>query len=349
MSHEIFISHAVKDKALADAVVDLLQLGLDVSASTIFCSSLESMGIPSGVDFVDHIKQEIQSPQAVIALITPNYLASQFCLCELGATWAMSHKLFPLLVKPLTYEDVKGVLVGTQLTAIDDAGRLTELRDQLISRLTLQAGGTARWEVKRDVFLDNLPQILEQLPAPGQVLPATHAKVVEELADAKTYIRDQEGELTHLKELVAQLEKAKDKSDVAAIKHARMGELERLEEFELAVRSLLKKLPKCVSLVVCKELGLEQPVKADFFNDRDLADELLAAAGKELITSDDFGVYSLNERHPKIRPVVQAFHELKGIIESASSELIRDFEKEHQITLSVRNIEYWQMQLDGRL
>lgn len=349
MSHEIFISHAVKDKALADAVVDLLVLGLDMKASTVFCSSLESLGIPSGAEFVDHIKQEIQSPKAVVALITPNYLASQFCLCELGATWAMSHKLFPLLVKPLMFDDVKGVLQGTQQTAIEDPSRLSELRDQLIARLELKEGMTARWEAKRNAFLDKLPGILEKLPAPNQISTTTHDKVMRDLLDAKAYIHEQEGELEHLKDLVAQLQKAKDKNDVAAIRRAHLTEGAQLDDLESAVGAALKPLPKCVAFVACQELGLGQPVKADYWNDRGLVAELHDATGKELLTYDDFSYYSLNGLHHKIKPVLKSFSELRRFIESASSELTDDFEREHQITLSLRNTEYWQDRLDRRL
>ncbi|EKG29668.1 toll/interleukin-1 receptor domain-containing protein [Pseudomonas avellanae] len=349
MSKEIFISHAVKDKALADAFVDLLQTGMGIQPDTIFCSSLEGLGIPSGADFVEHIKQAIQSPKAVVALITPNYFASQFCLCELGATWAMSNKLFPLLVQPLTYEDVKGVLIGKQLTQINNPMRLSELRDQLDAALGLKGNNTARWEAKRDGFLNNLPKILKKLPKDNQVSPAAHAKVVSELKDAKQYMADQEAELEKQKNLIAQLEKAKDKNDVAAIKRWYSGEADQLEQLEHDLGLQLKKLPKHVSYVVCREMGLQQSVKADSFKDEDLADNLMRAAGQEYITIDDRGICTLNVGHPGIEQLSEPYHALKKFIATASSDISHDFAKEHETTLSLGNSDYWALRLDRRL
>jgi len=114
MKKKIFISHAVKDKKLADSLVDLFQTGMDIKSRDIFCSSLEGLGIPSGSNFIEHIKSQLQSPEVVVALLSPNYFESQFCICELGATWAMSHELIPILVPPASYKDLKGVLLPTQ-------------------------------------------------------------------------------------------------------------------------------------------------------------------------------------------------------------------------------------------
>lgn len=348
MSKEIFISHAVKDKELADTLVDLLQTGLGVSADQIFCSSLESLGIPSGVNFVDHIKNEIQNPKAVLALITPNYLASQFCLCELGASWAMYHRLFPIIVSPLTFEDVKGVLAGVQLIEINNPMSLSEMRDQFNKALGVNGGMSARWEAKRDAFLKKLPKILKKLPAVDRVTATAHAKVVNELTDAKQYVADQEVELDKLKALVAELENAKDRTEVAEIKRAHSGEAEALDDLETEVGIQLEKLPRCVSYMACKEVGLGQRVVINTYKDPDLAEELERAAGQEFIEIDE-GVCSLNREHPKLKKLMKSYRALVKFIDGASPTISDDFEREHQTTLSLGNSEYWGIRLDTRL
>nr|WP_298139203.1 TIR domain-containing protein [uncultured Pseudomonas sp.] len=349
MSKVLFISHAVKDKALADALVDLLQTGIGLNSDQIFCSSLESLGIPSGANFVGHIKYEIQSPAAVLALITPNYFVSQFCLCELGATWAMSHKLFPLLVKPLTYEDVRGVLTGVQLTQIDSATRLSELRDQLNATFGLKGDKSARWEAKRDSFLKSLPKILKKLPVLDQIMPSDHAKVLNDLEDARQYIEDQEEELESLKSLISKLEKAKDKKEVAAIKRATSNESEQLEQLETDFGLLLDELPRHVSYVACKEMGLNQGVKINRFENAELASDLESAAGRKLINIDENGFCSLNDSHPKIKKVFRAYRALERFIENSSPALSESFEEEHDSPLSLDNSDYWTIRLDPRL
>ena len=78
MTDRVFISHADKDSALANARSDLLT-GLNLQTSNIFCSSLAGLGIPAGQDFKSYIKQELANSTVVIALLTPNYYASAFC------------------------------------------------------------------------------------------------------------------------------------------------------------------------------------------------------------------------------------------------------------------------------
>jgi hypothetical protein len=55
-TREVFISHATEDKPLAEALGELIELGLGLSHDQIFCSSLAGQGIPSGTDFKSHIK-----------------------------------------------------------------------------------------------------------------------------------------------------------------------------------------------------------------------------------------------------------------------------------------------------
>src|SRR5947207_2675047 len=120
-SKAVFVSHAACDKAIADKVVDLLNTGMGIDVQNdVFCTSLEGLKIPAGEDFKNFIKVQIQEPKIVLLLIAQNYLASQFCLAELGASWAMSHRVIPILIPPIRFEDMKAVLSNVQSLAIDD-------------------------------------------------------------------------------------------------------------------------------------------------------------------------------------------------------------------------------------
>ena len=131
-SKAIFISHASADKLLADALVDLLQIGCAVPRSEILCTSLEGMRIPNGKNFREFLKEQIQNPKLVILLLTKNYFVSEFCLCEMGASWGMELDVYPLLVSPLKYDDVKGVFGDRILQSIIDDQNLDALHDKLI-------------------------------------------------------------------------------------------------------------------------------------------------------------------------------------------------------------------------
>lgn len=152
----IFVSHAAKDEELVEDLVDLLQVGVGIHPDDIFCSSLPGMNIPTGTAFIDYIKSKIAKPELVLLVVSSEFLKSQFCNNEVGASWALSLPMHPLLVPPLDYEDVRGVLAGTQVGKLNDRESLNYLRDDLIERLAVKALGTSHWERKRDRFLSKL-------------------------------------------------------------------------------------------------------------------------------------------------------------------------------------------------
>lgn len=165
-SKPVFISHAAVNKELADNLVDLLETGIGIASSDVFCSSLEGMGVPGGTNFVEFIREQVKEPKVVILLLTADYYKSQFCLCELGASWVLSHKIIPLLVRPLGYKDVKAVLTGVHALKLEDNGDLNEMQEELITALDIKGKPFARWEVKRDKFLDESPSMFLRLNHP---------------------------------------------------------------------------------------------------------------------------------------------------------------------------------------
>lgn len=152
----IFVSHAAKDKELVEDLVDLLHVGVGIHPDDIFCSSLPGMNIPTGTAFIDYIKSNVAHPDLVVLVVSPDFLKSQFCNNEVGASWALSLPVHPLLVHPTDYADVRGVLTGVQLGKLDDKESLNDLRDDLIEKLDLKPFRTSHWERKRDRFLSKL-------------------------------------------------------------------------------------------------------------------------------------------------------------------------------------------------
>ncbi len=152
---KIFVSHAVVDAELAGNLADFLQLGAGVSHSEIFLSSRKG-NIPNGQYFVAHILKELNAADLVIAMVSKSYLESHFCLEELGA--ALSRKtenkatFYSLLVPPVTFSDLDGVLYGMQAGSILDRAVLNELRE-VITSAGSKAPSLADWDQKRDSFL----------------------------------------------------------------------------------------------------------------------------------------------------------------------------------------------------
>src|SRR4029079_2158151 len=133
------------------------QVGIGIHPDDIFCSSLPGMGIPTGKDFVEYIRSKVQNPELVLLVLSPAFFKSQFCNNEVGASWALSIPIYPILVPPIGYGDLKGVLAGKQAGKLDDQEKLNDLRDDLTDLLKLTPLRTSHWERKRDKFLAKLP------------------------------------------------------------------------------------------------------------------------------------------------------------------------------------------------
>lgn len=156
---KIFISHASKDKNLVGELIDLLEnIGLD--SHQIFCSSFEGHGIPLGEDFLETIKKELSAEVVVLFLITNNFYESKACLCEMGAAWALSKGHIPIVVPPLTYTDIQGVIPLTQGMLINDVPKLNSLKEKLEKDFELQQMNLNSWERKRERFIGNINKLI---------------------------------------------------------------------------------------------------------------------------------------------------------------------------------------------
>jgi hypothetical protein len=151
----VFISHATADRDLANELVDLVRLGIGVPHDDIFYSSREG-DIGNGSFFVPKILAALAEADLVIALLSRDYSKSEFCLAEAGAAQmrSLAHlsEFHSLVVPPMNFHDLKGVLHGMQSDLILAPGALNQLRDRISVKLP-SVIPTATWENKRDSFL----------------------------------------------------------------------------------------------------------------------------------------------------------------------------------------------------
>ncbi|HVX15919.1 MAG TPA: toll/interleukin-1 receptor domain-containing protein [Pirellulales bacterium] len=183
----LFVSHAAKDEALVEEFVELLQVGVGIHPDDVFCSSLPGMGIPTGKDFVEHIKSKLQSPELVLLVLSPAFFESQFCHNEVGASWALSLPVYPILVPPISYSDVRGVLAGKQAAKLDDKEKLNDLRDDLSELLKITPLRTSHWERKRDRFLAKLPNLLSGAAGKTQAAEARSSSAISGLVTSSDH------------------------------------------------------------------------------------------------------------------------------------------------------------------
>lgn len=134
---KIFISHSTEDKLLVEPLIDLLE-GLGLNSDSIFCTSFEGYKIPYGEDFLGFIKRELSEDTIVLFMLSENFYNSPICMCEMGATWIKSTKHFPILIPPLSYANMKGVISSqTQSLFINNSNELDGFITQLFKALDL--------------------------------------------------------------------------------------------------------------------------------------------------------------------------------------------------------------------
>lgn len=81
---KLFISHSSKNKNLIDKFI-LLCTSVGVSPDNIFCSSFEGQGVKNGTRINSEITREINESEAIVYIITKDFINSAYCAQELGA------------------------------------------------------------------------------------------------------------------------------------------------------------------------------------------------------------------------------------------------------------------------
>ena len=117
-STRIFISYAREDHSLAKSIHDLL-------AARRFTVFLDTEGTIGGEDFVRRITEELRGSDAMIALLTPASLASEWCRAE----WYFAHARGTTVI-PIRVGDVEAL--------IPDPIRLLEQRIHFLSAIDVE-------------------------------------------------------------------------------------------------------------------------------------------------------------------------------------------------------------------
>lgn len=130
----IFISHASEDLALATLFRDSL-LNAGVREDLIFYSGDRSSGVPTGTDIRTRLLEELRAPGLVVELLSPSFLASTWCLLEVGAAWGLGKSTYPIVVPPLALESAVAVVGQVQVGRLDTRELVEAVFDEFHERL----------------------------------------------------------------------------------------------------------------------------------------------------------------------------------------------------------------------
>lgn len=336
---QIFLSHTSKDKVLVDKLVDLLTIGCAVDPNAILCTCLEGKGIPAGTpSFIEYLRDKIQTPSQVIFVLSENFFESPFCLCELGAVWGMGLPNFPLVVPPIKKSELKATLAVTQAGDITDASYLDELRDRVRDVIGSEVP-TSTWNFKRDIFLKNLPKLLEKLPKPALVSSKEFEEAKGQYQAALEELAKRDTEIETLNARIADLEKCKNKEQVRAVtkKYSKADEVFN-HLCETAKRKLGKLESATCSAIYWARKG--NPYRPSCESDWDDAKE--AEAVEEVRYDEDTGTIRVEYDHPRVADAEAAIAEVSDFLENPKNEKYLDqFAEDHKFPASITNKDFW--------
>lgn len=337
----IFISHATGDKDFVDKFIDLLQTGINgLTQEHIFCTSLEGMRIPEGKDFIQFIKGELRNPALVISLISPAYYESAFCLCELGATWAMGHSSFPLLLPPYTFADLRAVLQTTQARRIDDAAGLSVLRDRIIEVLRLPHGSTSRWEGKRNEFLTNLEDYSKKLGKGHYVSVDEHSALQDELKATTKALEQAKQSAKDLDEALKKVSALKDRQEVVRVAAKGKDPFAELLTLTTQIKHRLRVMPKTVHRVLIDTMmGREHRLGTDW-EFHGAWEEANKAAQEDFVMIDGNQI-SLNDEDPTIKKVVKEISQVQEYLEKQDDAFVEAFQEKFGMRPRVANARFF--------
>lgn len=342
-SKPIFISHAAVDDKIADVVVDILNTAVGINVTEqVFCTSLEGMKIPPGKDFKEFVREQIQEPKIVILLISKNYLASQFCLAELGASWAMAHRIIPMLIQPADYGDMKAVLANVHALKIDDASDWNEALQVFKDEFGIDPN-VNRWERKRDEQLKRLKPLYKKQPDPPLISSDKFNAIQSKLQAANEEIVDLESEVARLEELNEAIKATKDAAEVSKAELESLPTYEGFQELCAEVARALDALPGIVGEALYREERgefLPWPTMAD--SDRDYTVQQIQESieGGYLVDREEEGA-SLDESSPPVKAALDALAELTNFMSEHSDELGPLYVEQEEHQFSIRLRQFW--------
>lgn len=230
--------------------MDMLQTQFDLTRKDFFLTSDEELQV--GENWIEQIRKGVEEARIILPLITPNFLESHFCLCELGAAWVNNKALVPVIIPPLNYHalDSTPFRSWTQtitLSSVTDLMRLAEaIKSKDVGDVNMVRFST-RAETIYNEILTPYKQAMEQ----REVITAESVKALrKDLAEHKQAYLEAEDELTNAKKEIEELRKMKDADEIKAFDFAQLDEWDTFMDAVEETKDVLKHLPRYVPSIL---------------------------------------------------------------------------------------------------
>lgn len=340
MDKSIFISHAKKDEKIIEYFLDEILIGaLNFHHQDIFCTSADGMKIPSGSNWRDSIKAAIASAKIIILIITSNYKESEICQNELGAAWVSGKPCLPLIIDPIDYKTAGVIQDDKQIEKLLEETGLDRIRDTLgsIFSSSFSIPQSDRWTKKKLDFLSRSRSYLRGNPFKEPLNRDTFDTLQKKYTDLQTSYDSLMEEKSALKELVRDLENAKDRASVRKVKsaHGFTNQIEEFKNYIDEIDRLISSLPPVIATLIYNNYT-NKNLTFEYISYRA---PLETAIANEMIYDD----LKINWNHPIMKKIKVALDNLSkymknDLSDSAYEELTDEYP---DVNLEITNLEFW--------
>jgi len=338
---KIFISHASKDKKIADAFVDIiLQGALSVSIEDIFCVSTDGTKIKSGENWRNRIKTNLKSAKINFLIITPNYKESEVCLNEMGAAWVLSALVLPLIIEPINFKTVGIIQEPKQIEKLLDEKSLDRIKDIVQEELEIpnKLIKSDRWTSKKKEFILTVKSYLKKHSFNIPINREEFESLIEEKKDLEVTIENLIEEKNELNELIDELKTIKDKSEVKKIISKRKFDTE-FKEFENICSNVNKKLgknPAIINGIIFKSFSRKE-ISINHQGYNEILDEAIA---NDYITDELEADFSTTR---KLREIKDELVKVSSFLErNLSPDFYDEYEDKYDAPMKINNKLFWE-------
>lgn len=135
-SPSVFISHSSKDKDIVKLFIDnILKKGLGLRDEQIACTSFEATGVEPGDSIPNYIKRNIKDSKICLAMVSKNYKASEVCMNEVGAAWALNNPPIQIVLPGTEFHEFGWLLNTNKASKINDIDCLDALGEKMCSSI----------------------------------------------------------------------------------------------------------------------------------------------------------------------------------------------------------------------
>src|SRR5699024_10870740 len=258
------------------------------------------------------IRIGMEEANIIMPLITPNFMESQFCLCELGAAWVNEKALVPIIIPPLDHNALANTpyrswVQSITLNTIKDLQRLAEaMIDKEVGTVHIVRFNTRA----EDFYEEVLIPFIKDMKQREAITPTAFKRLKGERDSYKEAYIETEKELKTLNIENNQLRKMKDSEEVKAFDFSKMNEWETFTEAIQKAEQELNALPRLIPSILYNNIS--ESSYGGFIGEREDNPPLKKLASEGYIFWDDG--YRPDNEHPAIQRAEQALSELTRVI-----------------------------------